>query len=71
MATPRRPVLPPARVFGFLARLRTARDFGLDEETVERIAVQFDPVRHDLDELDAALAAEIIERGLVRLPESL
>jgi hypothetical protein len=47
-------------VLRFMAMLRAARDFGLDQRTVNAVALHFDPRRPNIDPLAAALAAALL-----------
>jgi hypothetical protein len=48
--------------------LKAARDFGLDPEVANAIALRFDPRAPDLDHIVDELAAALIEQGTVRTP---
>lgn len=58
--------MPSARggleVLRFMAMLKAARDFGLDQRSIDAVAVRFDPRRPDLDGLAGALAAALMRR---------
>jgi hypothetical protein len=54
----------------FAAALKAARDFGLDQRTVDAIALQVDPRRPDLDRLAGELAAALRRRARA-LPDAL
>jgi hypothetical protein len=51
-----------------MAMLKAARDFGLDQESINAIALRFDPRRPDLDEIAGALTDELLRRRAVALP---
>ena len=61
--TPRFPTLR------FVAMLKAAADFGLDQEALDRIALQFDPRRPDLDWIADALASALRHR-ILPLPDA-
>ena len=46
----------------FMATLKAARDFGLDDRAVNAVALRFDARHPDLDGLAGALAAAIVQR---------
>ena len=46
----------------FMATLKAARDFGLDDRAVDSVALRFDARRPDLDGLAGALAAAIVQQ---------
>jgi hypothetical protein len=46
----------------FVAALKAARDFGLEQRTVNAIALQVDPRRPDLDRLAGELAGALRRR---------
>jgi hypothetical protein len=58
-------------VLRFMASLKAARDWGLPPAEADAIALRFDPRRaSDTDHLVDALAATLIERGVVKVPAS-
>jgi hypothetical protein len=46
----------------FMATLRAARDFGLDDRAVNAVALRFDARRPDVEGLAGALAAAIVRQ---------
>lgn len=46
----------------FMAALKAARDFGLDDEAANAVALRHDPRHGDLDALAGALAAAIVQQ---------
>ena len=59
---------PPLR---FMAMLKAARDFGLDQRTVNACAVLFDPRAPDVDGIADALAAALLRQHALALPDAL
>jgi hypothetical protein len=53
-----------------MATLKAARDFGLEPAVANAIALRFDPRRRDFGDLVDALSDAVIERGLLRVPDS-
>jgi hypothetical protein len=47
-------------VLRFMAMLKAARDFGLDQRSVNAVALRFDPRRPEIDPLADALAAALL-----------
>ena len=61
---------PRFHVLRFMATLKAARDFGLEPDAANAIALRFDPRRRDVDHLVDALTAALVERGAVNVPGS-
>ena len=61
---------PRFHVLGFMATLKAARDFGLDPQAANAIALRFDPRRCDRHDIADALATALLEAGAVRVPRS-
>jgi hypothetical protein len=59
---------PHFHVLRFMATLKAARDFGLDPEDANAIAVRFDPRASDHGQLLDALTAALVKRGVVDVP---
>ena len=57
-------------VLSFMASLKAAREFGLEQPVADAIAVRFDPRRGEAEHLVDELAAALIDRGVVRVPGS-
>ncbi len=57
-------------VLRFMATVKAARDFGLDADAVNEIALRFDPRRGDRTEVLDALSKALVERGVVDVPGS-
>jgi hypothetical protein len=55
----------------FKVALKAARDFGLDPEIAETIAMRYDPRAHDFDHMIDALALALLVQGAVTVPDSL
>jgi hypothetical protein len=55
-------------VLGFMRTLKAAREFGLDPDVANAIALRFDPRVRNLDPIVDDLAAALIEQGAVRAP---
>jgi hypothetical protein len=53
-----------------MAMLKAARDFGLDQGTVNAIALRFDPREPDIDGVVDALAAALLLRHALALPDA-
>jgi hypothetical protein len=53
-----------------MATLKAARDFGLDQSTVNAIALRFDPREPDVDEVADALTAGLIRQNKLELPDA-
>jgi hypothetical protein len=53
-----------------VAMLKAARDFGLDQEAVSAVALQFDPREPDLDGVADELAAALLRRNALTLPDT-
>jgi hypothetical protein len=53
-----------------MATLKAARDFGLDERTLDAIALRIDPRRPDLDRLARELAGALRRRTLA-IPDAI
>ena len=53
-----------------MASLKAARDFGLEPELADAIAMRFDPRSPAADHLVDALADALLDSGAVRLPRS-
>ena len=56
------PGRPPHAALRFMATLKAARDFGLDDDSVNAIALRYDARRPDLDATAGALAAAIVQQ---------
>lgn len=54
----------------FVAMLKAARDFGLDQEAVNAVALRFDPREPDLDGVADELAAALLRRNTLALPDT-
>jgi hypothetical protein len=54
----------------FMAALKAARDFGLDQEAVSAVALRFDPREPDVDAVAAALAAALLQQQKLGLPDA-
>ena len=54
----------------FMAVLKAAADFGLDQETLNAVAVRFDPREPDLDGVVDALAAALLRAQTMALPDA-
>jgi hypothetical protein len=54
----------------FMAALKAARDFGLDQRAVDAIALRFDPREPDLDEVAEALTAGLLRQNALALPDA-
>jgi hypothetical protein len=54
----------------FMAALKAARDFGLEPDAANEIALRFDPRGAGFDHVVDALAAALLERGAVDVPAS-
>ncbi len=52
------------------AMLKAARDFGLDQEIVNAIALKFDARRPDVAPIAEALAEALLARGPFELPDA-
>jgi hypothetical protein len=50
--------------------LKAAREFGLDQEVVNAVAVRFDPRCPDLDWAAEALAGELLVRRRLDVPDA-
>jgi hypothetical protein len=50
--------------------LKAARDFGLDQEIVNAIALKFDARRPDVAPIAEALAEALLARGPFELPDA-
>jgi hypothetical protein len=64
------PVRSRFPVLRFMAALKAARDFGLERESADAIALRLDPRGRGIDQLVDALATALVERGAVRLPDA-
>ena len=53
-----------------MTSLKAARDFGLESELADAIAVRFDPRSPAADHLVDELADALLESGAVRVPSS-
>ena len=62
---------PTFEVMGFLSSLKAARDLGLDAPAANEIALRFNPRADNRDHVVDALAAALLENGVLRVPESL
>jgi hypothetical protein len=49
-------------VLSLMATLKAARDFGLDQRSLDAIALQFDPRHPDIDLVAGELAAALCRR---------
>ena len=54
----------------FVAMLKAARDFGLEQEAVNAVALQFDPRAPDLDGVADELAAALVRRNALAFPDT-
>jgi hypothetical protein len=52
----------------FMAALKAARDFGLNDATANQIALGFDPRRPNVARLADQLGDALIEQGAFRVP---
>lgn len=59
---------PDFQALRLAAMLKAARDFGLDQEVVNAIALTFDPRRRDLAQVAEALAEALLARGPFEVP---
>lgn len=57
-------------VLRFLAMLKAARDLGLDPEAVNAAALRFDPREPDLDGVADELAAALLRRNTLAIPDA-
>ena len=55
---------------GFVAMLKAGRDFGLDQEAVNAVALRFDPRKPDVDGVADALAAALLRQHVLALPHA-
>lgn len=55
----------------FMAALKAARDFGLEPDVADAIALRFNPRQRSIDGVIDDLAAALLERGAVDVPASL
>jgi hypothetical protein len=55
-------------VLGFMATLKAAREFGLDADAANAIALRFDPRHASFDHLVDELTAALVRRGAVDVP---
>jgi hypothetical protein len=62
-----RPRFPALR---FMAGLKAARDFGLDQGDVNAVALSFDPREPDVGAVADALAAALLRQHLLALPDA-
>ena len=53
-----------------MAALKAARDFGLEPEAVNAVALRFDPREPDVDAIADALAAALVQRHKLGLPDA-
>lgn len=53
-----------------MAALKAARDFGLDQEAVNAVALNFDPREPDLAAIADALAAALLMQHKLGLPDA-
>lgn len=53
----------------FAATLKAARDFGLDQQVVNAIALMFDPRRPDFARVAEALADALLARGPLQVSD--
>jgi hypothetical protein len=61
---------PRFHVLRFMRTLKAARDFGLDADAADAIALRFDPRAATFEHLVDDLAAALVERGAVEVPAS-
>jgi hypothetical protein len=54
----------------FIATLKAARDFGLEQSAVNAVALRFDPREVDVDVIADALAAALLQRHKLGLPNA-
>jgi hypothetical protein len=55
----------------FMVALKAARDFGLDPEVADTIAVRFDSRVHDFDRMVDALALALLVQGAFTVPDAI
>ena len=55
----------------FMVALKAARDFGLDPEVADTIAMRFDSRVHDYDRMVDALALALLVQGAFTVPDAL
>lgn len=53
-----------------MAALKAARDFGLEQETVNAVALRFDPREPDVDAIADGLAAALLRQNTLGLPDA-
>jgi hypothetical protein len=53
-----------------MAALKAARDFGLDQEAVNAVALRFDPHEPDVDAVADALATALLQQHKLGLPDA-
>ncbi len=61
---------PYAPGLRFAAMLKAARDFGLDQDTVNAVALTFDPRRPDVARVAETLAEELLARRPLMIPDT-
>ena len=59
-----------AAALHFAASLKAARDFGLDQASINAIALGFDPQRPDLDRVTGALAHALLVKRPLPSPDA-
>ena len=55
-------------VLGFMRTLKAAREFGLEPEVANAIALRFNPRAPNFDQIVDELAAALIQQGAFRAP---
>lgn len=59
------------RVLRFAAAMRAAREFGLDQATVNAIALDLDPTGCNVGRLIDLLAIALVDKDALRLPQAI
>ena len=54
----------------FMAALKAAREFGLDQDVADAVASSFDPHVQDLDQIIDALAVALLVQGALVVPDA-
>jgi hypothetical protein len=65
-----RPTNPDFPALRFVAMLKAARDFGLDQAVVNVVALRFDARRPDLAQVAEALADALLAHRPLELPDA-
>lgn len=55
----------------FMVSLKAARDFGLDPDVADIIAMRFDSRVHDFDRMVDALALALLVQGAFKVPDAI